>query len=84
MTKETPSLIRSDSVFCQIRKFIEDGPMKRQILVTQIPLYEHVFVVDFGHTPATCRILLTGLESNGYTTVQYNVIAMQYNEDLTS
>lgn len=53
--------------------------MKRQILVTQTPLYEHAFFVDLGHKPSTC-ILLAGLEPDGYATVQRNVIAMQYNE----
>ena len=32
----------------------------------------------------TCRILLAGLEPNGYTTVQRNVISIQYNDSVTS
>ena len=83
MATRTPSPIRSDIISHQLREFTEEGPMKRQILITQTPLYEHVFVVDFGHQPSTCRIILTGLEPNGYTTVQRNVIALQYNEAIT-
>ena len=64
MTTKTPSHIRSDPVSIHLRKFIEDSPMKRQILATQTPLYDHVFFVDFGHKPATCRILLSRLEPN--------------------
>ena len=58
--------------------------MKRKILSTQTSHYERVFFVDWGQKPSTCRILLAGLGPSGYTTVQRNVISMQYNEAITS
>ena len=84
MATQKPSPILSDTVSPQLCKFIEDGPMKRQILATQTPLYEHAFFVDYGHQPSTCRILLVGLEPNGHTVIQYNVIVTQYNEFIIS
>ena len=84
MSTKTPSPIRSDSMSCQLHKFIEDDPIKRQILATYTPLYVHVFFVDLGRKPCTCRILLSGLEPNGYTAAQRNVTSMQYNEAVTS
>lgn len=84
MATRAPSPFCAESVSHELRKFIEDGPMKRKILSTQTPLYERVFFVDWGQKPSTCCILSAGLEPNGYTTVQRNVVSMQYNKAITS
>ena len=40
--------------------------------------------VDWNHQSSTCRILLAGLDPNGYAQCQRNVVSMQYNESITS
>ena len=84
MAAQTPKLSRNDRVTGKLKKFIEDGEMKRQILNSQTPLYEHMSFVDWNHQSSTCRILLAGLDPNGYTKCQRNVVSMQYNEFITS
>ena len=84
MAAQTPKMSRNDRVTGKLKKFIEDGEMKRQILNSQTPLYEHMSFVDWNNQSSTCRILLAGLDPNGYTQCQRNVVSMQYNESITS
>ena len=84
MATRAPSPFCAESVSHELHKFIADGLLKGKILSTQTLLYKCAFFVDWGQKPSTCRILLDRLEPNGYTTVQCNVVSMQYNEAITS
>ena len=75
----TPTPLRSDVISNQLRKFIDGGNLARIILSQQIPLFEKMLFVDWGKKPSTCRILYAGLEPNGYTNIQRDVIALEYN-----
>ena len=84
MAAQTSKLSRIDPVAGKLKKYIDDGEMKRVILHSQTPLYEHMSFVDWNHQSSTCRILLAGLDPNGYTKIQRNVVSMQYNDSITS
>ena len=80
----TAAASRTEIVSRTIQQFIEDGPLAQKIKDSQTPLYERMLFVDYDSGSAACRILLAGLDPNGYTNIQRNVIAMQYNESITS
>ena len=75
---------RTEIVSRTIQQFIEDGPLAQKINDSQTPLYERMLFVDYDSASAACRILLAGMDPNRYTNIQRNVIAMQYNQSITS
>ena len=76
MAAQTAAASRAEIVSRKIQQFIEDGPMTRKIIDSQIPLYERMLFVDYDIKSNACRILLVGLDPNGYTNIQRNVISM--------
>ena len=65
------------------RRYIDDGSMQREIVLQQIPLYEHMSFINYDYEISHCTILLAGLEPDQETNLQRNVNTIPYNKQVT-
>ena len=74
--------LSADQVTSRLKRFIDNGFLRRTIAAKGVPPYEIIRFVEWDHNSRVCRILLAGEEPNGRTTICRNVISVQYNDNV--